>query len=309
MRAARGNRGGSSRTVALALAANVATALVKLAAALVTRSSALWAEAFHAFADSGNEVCLIIAERSSRRPADEQHPLGHGRSAYFWALIASLGVFAVGSVLSVRQGVQELIRPESTISFRVAYLVLAASFCFDGVSLIQAHAQMNAEAQALKRSFLEHLDLSSDPIARGVFAEDAAALVGNIIAFAGIALHQVTGSAVPEAVAAIVVGILLGVVAFQLTARNRDMLIGGQVSAAWRARIGETIAAQSGIAGVSEVLVTFLGPRRAWVVAAVALDERLNGAEVQALLARTEAVLKQGSPFIARVDLVPRGRP
>jgi cation diffusion facilitator family transporter len=298
----------SARTVVLALAANLGTAVVKLAAALFTGSSAMFAEALHAFADTGNEVFLMIAGRSSNRSADERHPLGHGRAAYFWALIASLGVFTIGSLLSVRQGVLELIHPEPTTSFRIAYVVLAAAFCLDGASLIQAHGQVNREAQSLKRTFLEHLDLTSDPIARAVFAEDAAALLGNAIAFAGIGLHQLTGSPLPEGIAAIVVGILLGVVAFQLTARNGDILIGGQASAAWRTSIGKTIASQAGITGVTEVVVTFLGPRRAWVVAGIALDNHLSGAEVEKLVENTEALLKRESPFIARVDLVPRRR-
>ena len=72
-------RADSLLTVAVALVANLATALAKVVAALFTGSSAMWAEAFHAFADSGNEVLLLIAQRRSGRPPDEQHPLGHGR--------------------------------------------------------------------------------------------------------------------------------------------------------------------------------------------------------------------------------------
>jgi cation diffusion facilitator family transporter len=307
MRPVRSGRTESLRTVVLALAANLGTALAKLGAALFTGSSAMFAEAFHAFADTGNEVLLLIAQRRSDKPADEQHPLGHGRRAYFWALIASFGVFAIGALLSVRQGILNLIRPEPTSSFRVAYAVLAIAFAMDSVSLIQAHGQLRDEARALNRRFLEHLDASSDPIARAVFAEDAAALVGNLIAFGGIVLHQVTGSSVPEGIAALVIGLLLGYVAFQLAARNGDILIGGQASAGLRGRIGGTIAAQPGIRAVTELLVTFIGPRRAWVVARVAVDETLSAAGVESMTRSVEAVLQGESPFIARVDIVPRG--
>ncbi len=294
----------SSRTAWLALAANLGTALAKLGAALYTRSSAMMAEAFHAFADSGNEVLLLVAERSSRMLPDEQHPLGHGRAAYFWALIASLGVFAVGSVLSVRQGVLELIHPERTVSFRAAYIVLVVSFSLDAMSFFRAQRQLNQEARALNRGFLEYLGLSSDPIARAVFAEDAAALVGNVIAFAGIGLHQLTGFPLPEGIAAIVIGLLLGVVALQLAARNGDTLIGGQVSGVLRDRIRDVLAAQPGITAVTELLVTFLGPRLAWVVTRIAVDEGLTGARVQAIVRDAEAALKRESPFIVRVDVV-----
>lgn len=291
-----------------ALVTNVAAALAKLLAALFTGSSAMLAEAFHGFADSGNEVLLLVAERSSRRPPDEQHPLGHGRSAYFWALVASLGVFLVGALLSVRQGIDGLIHPEHMSSFRLAYLIIAISSALDGASLIQAQRQLKAEARTLERTFREHFDLSSDPIGRAVFAEDAAALTGNLLAFAGIGLHQLTGSTIPDGIAAIIIGLLLAAVAIQLAARNGDILIGGQAPPGVRRRIEATLVAQPGIRAVNELLVTFIGPRKLWVVARVQIEPKLTGAEVEALLRDSEDRLKKQSAFIARVDIVPGGR-
>lgn len=298
----------SLRTVVLALAMNLGTAIAKLVAALFTGSSAMWAEAFHAFADSGNEVLLLVAQRQSEEAPDERHPLGHGRAAYFWALVAALGVFVSGALLSVHQGIEGLLHREPAVSFPIAYLILFISFCLDGASLIQAQKQLRREARALDRSFLEHLDLSSDPVVRAVFAEDAAAVVGNVIACIGIALHQITGSAVPDGVAAIMIGFLLAFVAFQLAARNGDILIGAQASAVLRGSVETTLLAQPGIVSVTELLVMFIGPRRAWVVARLAIDEALNGASVEALVRNAEAALQRESRFIARVDLVPRGR-
>lgn len=94
-----GPAGESGTTVMVALAANLGIALAKLAAAIISGSSAMLAESFHAMADTGNEVLLLVAQRKSARPPDENHPLGHGRAAYFWALIAALGVFVTGALL------------------------------------------------------------------------------------------------------------------------------------------------------------------------------------------------------------------
>ena len=141
-----------------------------------------------------------------------------------------------------------------------------------------------------------------------MFAEDAAALLGDLFALVGIALHHVTGSAIPDAIAAIMIGILLGIVAFHLAARNGDVLIGGQASAALCSKIGAMIVAQPGIVAVTEILVTFIGPRRVWVVARVAIDEKLTGLNVEKLVRSSEGSLQSQSPVIARVDLVPRGR-
>lgn len=292
----------------IALLANLGTALAKLVAAIFTGSSAMWAEAFHAFADTGNEVLLLVAQRSAATPPDEQHPLGHGRAAYFWALVAAMGVFVGGALLSVHEGAQALFHPQPVVSFPAAYAVLFVSACLDGASLLQAQRQLKREARALTRTFVEHLGLSSDPVVRAVFAEDAAAVVGNVLAFAGVLLHQATGSAMPDGIAAISIGGLLGFVAFRLAARNGDILIGAQVSAGFRGEIAKLIAAQPGIAAVVELVVTFIGPRQVWVVARVAIDEALTGSSVEKLARTTEDALKRESPFIVRVDLVPRGR-
>jgi len=294
------------RTVVIALLANLGVAVAKFVAAFLTGSSAMLAEAFHASADTGNQVLLLLSDRFGRRPPDAERPLGHGREAYFWSLLASLGVFLAGSLLSFRQGVKALLQPEPLSSLTPAYVILLVSFVLDGISLLRAYRQIRSEADTLSRGFLEHLDLSSDPVARAVFAEDAAALLGNVVALAGIVLHKVTGSAVPDGVAALVIGAGLAVVAFNLTRRNRDFLIGQEASPDVRKRLQELIAGQPGIIAVRQLLVTFLGPRRLWVLARLELDDALDVPRMIELLTDTERMIRQQSPVIARVDLVPR---
>ena len=115
----------STRTVLVALGADLGVALAKVGAAVFTGSSALAAEAAHSLADSANDLSLFVAQRRSSRPPDDQHPLGYGREAYFWALIAALGVFVTAAAFSLREGIDELIHPSATSSFAVAYVVLA----------------------------------------------------------------------------------------------------------------------------------------------------------------------------------------
>jgi cation diffusion facilitator family transporter len=301
--------GESTTTVVVALAANLGIALAKLAAAILSGSSAMLAESFHAMADTGNEVVLLVAQRQSARPADEAHPLGHGRAAYFWALIAALGVFVTGALLSIRQGVHELLDPGESTSFLVAYVVLAISLILEGISLARAYRQIRTEATQFERDFTEHVRLSSDPIARAVFAEDAAAVAGNVIAAAGIGLRQLTGSGVPDAVAAVLIGLILGYVALELVRSNADFLIGRRVPPKVEANIRRVILAQRGVTRINELVVTFLGPRQVRVLVRVDIDDGLGGADVKALTARVEEALCTDSPFIVRVDVVPDGRP
>ena len=299
--------GESATTVVVALAANLGIALAKLAAAIISGSSAMLAESFHAMADTGNEVVLLIAQKQSQIPADEDHPLGHGRAAYFWALIAALGVFVTGALLSIREGVLELLRPEPTTSFTVTYVVLAISLLLEGTSLLRAYRQLRDEAADLERAFTEHVRLSSDPIARAVFAEDAAAVAGNVIAGTGIALEQLTGSTIPDAVAAVLIGLILGYVALELARSNGDFLIGRRAPPEIEADVRKTILRQRGVTAITELVVTFLGPRQIRVLARVDIDDGLTGAQVKSVIRRIEDSLCGSSPFIERVDVVPAG--
>jgi cation diffusion facilitator family transporter len=297
----------SLRTVVVALLANAGIAAAKLVAALLTGSSAMLAEAFHASADTGNQVLLLIAQRRGSRPPDKRHPMGYGREAYFWALIASFGVFVTGALFSVRQGIKALLGPTHSTSFAAAYVVLVLAIALESVSLVRAYRQIRDEARTLSRDFFEHLDLSSDPISRAVFAEDATAVACSVIALVGIALHQVTGSPVPDAVAAIMIGIALGYVAWELGRHNRDFLIGQEVPVALRGRVERIITAQAGIRAVTELMVTFLGPHQVWVVARIEIDDKLSGAALKRLFGSTERALKRASSYITRVDLAPVG--
>jgi cation diffusion facilitator family transporter len=163
----------------------VLVAVAKSAAAAVTGSASLVAEAAHSWADTGNQVFLLIADRRSHRPRDDAHPFGYGREAYVWSLFAALGLFVAGAVVSVTHGIQELIHPEAAGHFLVGYLVLAVSFVLEGISLRRSVQQAGPEAELLQRDLIEHVVATSDPELRAVFAEDSAALIGLVIAAAG----------------------------------------------------------------------------------------------------------------------------
>ena len=297
--------GDGNRTVVIAIIANIGVGIAKVIAGVMTGSSAMLAEAFHSIADTGNETLLLVAQWRGRVPPDDDHPLGHGREAYFWALLASLGVFLAGAGLSFRQGINELRHPTEADHFGVAYVVLVISFFLEGFSLLRAYRQIKSEAGILKREFFEQFALSSDPVARAVFAEDAVAVLGNVVAFTGIALHQATGSPVPDAAAAILIALALAFVAFDLARRNRGFIIGQQASPQVRQQIRDVICSQPGIISAPELIVTFLGPRRVWVVGRVNLADEMMSTQVKEVLHNAEVALRKNSPYIARVDLTP----
>ncbi len=290
----------------VALLANGGIAVAKFLAAAVTGSTAMFAETVHSVADTGNEGLLLIAQRRGARRARPGAP-SRGREAYFWALLAAFGVFVVGAVLAIAEGIRELLQPVGAASFMVAYVVLAVAFTLEAVSFAQASRQLRAEAASLRRGLFEHVRLTSDPTPRAVLAEDAAALVGNVLAAVGIALHQVTGSVVPDALASIGIGLVLAGVAVFLVARNRDFLVGEELPAAAKDRIARAVTAWPGVVGLRDLVARFTGPAEVWVVARVDVDDGLSGAEVEHLVAGIERDLTAREDAITRVDVVPVG--
>jgi cation diffusion facilitator family transporter len=271
----------SVTTVLVAFGANVLVAAAKSVAAVVTGSASLLAEAAHSWADAGNEIFLMIANRRSRRPPDLAHPFGHGREAYVWSLFAALGLFVAGATVSVTHGIQQLLKPEPAGHFVVGYIVLAVSFILEGVSFIQSVRQAKPEAESMERDLIEHVLATSDPTLRAVFAEDSAALAGLLIAAVSLAAHQLTGSPIPDAVGSVVIGVLLAITAMVLINRNRQFLVGQEADPRVRLAAIQALLDAPEVARVTYLRLEIVGPRMVSVIG----DVDLTGDDTESHLA------------------------
>ena len=325
----------STRTVLVALGSGLGVALAKIGAAVFTGSSAMAAEASHSLADTANDLFLFVAQRRGSRQPDGRHPLGYGREAYFWALIAALGVFIAGAAFSLRDGIAELLHPGVTSSFTVAYVVLAISAVFDLVSFRQSAGQLIGRARRHHQDVIDEARGTSDPTLRAVFVEDAVSVSGDVITLAALALNQLTGSSIPQGIAAVVIGLVLIRTSLRLGKRSHDFLVGAwllppapspvragspaparsddddftqPLRAADEDRIRTFLLGYPGVNAIREVLVTFTGPGKVWVTARLDIDDGLTGAKVKALVCGIESGMKRESENVYRVDVVPVGR-
>ncbi|PFG29762.1 cation diffusion facilitator family transporter [Paramicrobacterium agarici] len=279
-------------TVIIAFTANVLVAIAKSVAAALTGSASMLAEAAHSWADAGNEVFLIVADKRSAKPKDERHPLGYGREAYVWSLIAAFGIFTAGAVVSVMHGVQQLSHPGPVESPSIAYIVLGAAFVLEGVSFTQATIQVRRRSRKLRVSPVRLVLSGSDTTLRAVFAEDSAALIGILLAASGIFLHQITGNAIWDAIGSIAIGVLLGVVALVLIDRNRKFLVGAESSPRVRAEVGQQLLAHSDIERVTYLHLEYVGPGRLFLVAEVDMVGNDDENDVAIELRRLERELE-----------------
>src|SRR5215467_6764590 len=298
-----GGPGGSESltTVLVAFGANILVAGAKTVAAVVTGSASILAEAAHSWADAGNEIFLLVADRRSRREPDLAHPFGHGREAYVWSLFAALGLFVAGAAVSVTHGVLELAHPEPASYFAVGYAVLAVSFVFEGISFRQSVRQARAEALVMQRDLIEHVLATSDPTLRAVFAEDSAALIGLVIAAVGLGAHQLTGSVVPDAVGSILVGALLAVVAVVLINRNRRSLVGEEADPRVRAALVQALLDAPEVARVTYLRLEIVGPRMVSVIGDVDLTGDDTESHVAVRLRALEAKISESPAVVGAV--------
>lgn len=300
------SEGGSTLTVVLAGVMNLAIAIMKLIAGVITGSAAMLAEAAHSVADTFTELLLLTALKVSDRPADRRHPFGYGKARYFWSLLAAVSIFVSGAMFALYEGFSTIFgEPEESTSPHVAYLVLIIAFALESVSWTQAQRQVRREAAEQGRTLLDHLRHGDDPTSKTVLYEDSAALLGLLIAFAGVGLHQLSGSSVWDGVASVAIGLLLAFVAFLLGRTNAGLLIGRQAAVDLVYSIRDTLVAAREIEAVVDLQTMLIGTDRVLVCARVDFDDALTAADLERACVRLATDLRAAYPDIAEVFIEP----
>jgi cation diffusion facilitator family transporter len=295
----------STTSVLAALAANGTIALAKGVAAALTGSPALLAETLHTVADAGNEVLLVIALRRSRRPADPSHPYGYGPERYYWALLAAIGMFVVGGAVSIWEGIHALIHPPELETFWVGVVVLLIALTLDGASRMVAVRGLRRQAARRDVTVRELIGESPDPTIITVYVEDTIDVLGAALALVALVLHRVTGSALPDAIATLLIGLMLGYVAVRLSSRNRALLANEGVPERYTDRLRERLRAVEGITDVARLEAVYLGPGEVLVTAEIAVEPGQDGDALVAAIERTRAEIMHEVPAVAEVYLTP----
>jgi cation diffusion facilitator family transporter len=292
------------RTVLIAGAANLLVGLAKLAAGIISGSSAMLAEAAHSAADTLNQVFLLTSVHQGERPADPGHPFGYGQERYFWSLLAAFGIFVAGAGFSVFEGILALTHEHSE-NPAVAYITLAVAFVAEGTSLVRVYLQLRSEARRRHRHVMDHVDSSADTTVKAALFEDSAAVVGLAFAAAGVGLRQLTGSPAWDGGASIAIGALLVVVAVKLGKDSRDLLIGRAADPEQQQLIRDEIEHTPGIDALLELRTMHMGPDSIIVAARVALDDTMSAAQAEDLADDIDHRLSEKLPLAPHVFIDP----
>jgi cation diffusion facilitator family transporter len=296
--------GGSKTVIYAALAGNLAIAVTKFAAAFFTGSSAMLSEGVHSLVDTGNGGLLLYGMHRAARPADRTHPLGHGRELYFWSFIVALLVFALGAGVSFYEGIVHIMAPEPVANAKVNYIVLGLSFLFEGSSWMVALKEFRR--QKGNQGWLQAVQSSKDPSVYTVLFEDSAALLGLIVAFAGILAAELLEMPELDGAASIGIALILGATAIFLARESKGLLIGEPASPEVQKKVLAIVQQDPAVQRANGVLTVHMGPQEIVAGLSIEFEDHLTAPEIEACVERIEARLKQEMPEITRLFVKPQ---
>ncbi|MGC1239587.1 MAG: cation diffusion facilitator family transporter [Acidimicrobiales bacterium] len=274
-------------------------------AAWITGSTALRAETAVNVAEVLVVVFLLLGVLKSAREPDERHPLGHGRERFFWSLFAALGLFFGGGGLAIDEAVQSAFHPTHVQSYALAYIVLASTAVLDAYSLVIGLRPFLDQASRRNFSPREYLRRSTDPASVTVIVAGSCAVLGAIVAAAGLLATQLSKSSTPDTIASAVIGLLLIAASGFLLQINRDLIGGRGVSPATLRAMRSVVASQAGVKEVSDLFAVVVGPMSLVVDGNVIFQDDLSVAVVEQTIERTNEELRKRWPMIQHIYLTP----
>jgi len=292
---------GAKKAVMAALIGNAGVGISKLAAYLLTGSSAMLAETLHSLADTVNQIFLLLGLRLGKRAPNETHPFGYGRERYFWAFIVALSIFLVGAVFSFHEGLHKIRHPSPMTNPGINYAALALAAVFEAYALSVAWKEFKHWRVKNPGPFLQALTESKSPTILVVLFEDTAALLGILVATIGITLAIVTGEPFWDGLASVVIGFILFFAALFIGWRTRGLLLGEAATRADRARIREAIQSVPEVASTLEVLTLHLGPDDILVNLNLNFVDGLDTDQLEAAIDAVEHRIREAVPEARRI--------
>lgn len=290
---------GSKKVIYAALIGNALISVTKFIAASITGSSAMLSEGIHSVVDTGNQILLLMGMNKAKRPADKDFPFGHGKEIYFWSFIVAILIFALGAGISIYEGIHHILEPEPMTSPTINYIVLACAILFEGAALFVAVKEFNKSRGKL--SAFQAVKHGKDPSLFVVLFEDSAAIAGLFIALIGIFLSQITGMALWDGIASIIIGLILGMTAIWLAHETKGLLIGESAEPKITQSIQTIMNNHPSVKHAHEILTLHMGPDFILVTISADFMPDIPSQQLQDDIGNLAKEIKGTNPLVKRV--------
>jgi len=289
----------STKVIIAALLGNSAIAVTKFFAAAYTGSSAMLSEGIHSLVDTGNQILLLYGLKQAKKPADQDFPFGHGKEIYFWSFVVAILLFAVGAGVSIYEGVHHVMHPNVIENPMVNYIVLGLAMVFEGAAWFFAFKEFRKIKG--RYGYIEAVQRGKDPSMFVVLFEDSAALLGLLIALLGVWLAQVTGNAIFDGIASILIGLILGGTAIWLAIETKGLLIGERANREVVDSIRRIAASFDEVETVNELLTMHMGPEYILVNISIRFRRGQLTRQIEAVIQDIDAAVKESNSSIKRI--------
>ena len=308
-----------SRSVVIAaLIANGAIAVLKFLGFLLTGSAAMLSETYHSISDTGNQIFLLIGIRYGKKEPNREHPFGYGKAQFFYSFLVSVLLFGIAGWESAKHGYDAIVHPHPPgtgaasllgVTFPgvwVNYAVLVGAIAFESYALKKAHAEMSRQIDDHGWSgFREAFRKTSDVTTLTALTEDTIAISGAGLALFGVFLSRVTGNPLYDAVAALLIGLLLMGFAVALAWENKRLLLGESLPAAEERDLREVVADWDGVDEIVDFRTVYFGPEEVIVTADVEFDPALETIGIDERITAIEDALMDANPQVRKVYIEP----
>lgn len=292
--------GSSKLAIYAAIAGNLAIAIMKFVAAAFTGSSAMLSEGIHSLVDTGNGGLLLLGIHRSQKPADAAHPFGHGKELYFWSLIVAVLIFGVGGGISAYEGIIHILHPAPLEDPTWSYVVLGLAALFEGIVFVIALREFQAQKPP-EENIWQAIRSSKDPSTFTVLFEDAAALLGLLVATAGIFLAHHFQQPALDGAASVAIGVILASVAVLLVIESKGLLVGEGADPKTLADIRALAEAEPGVRRLQSPLTMHFGPHTILLTMDIEFDSKLSAHEVEMAVDRLEKGIRERHPNIQHI--------
>jgi cation diffusion facilitator family transporter len=257
------------------------------------------AEGVHSLVDTGNQVLLLLGLKRSQRAPSPEFPFGHGKEVYFWCFVVAMLVFALGAGVSIYHGYHQILDGEALENVLVNYVVLGMAILFEAAAFYVAYREFSQHKGEL--GMMEAVKRGKDPSLFVVLFEDGAAILGLLVALAGIRLAEITGNPVYDGVASVVIGLILALTAIWLAYETQSLLI-GESAATWITdEIRKVLNKSESIVSINEVATLHMGPAFILVTISVDFVQGLNSEQVKSEITRCTRQIKAVDKSVKRV--------
>ncbi|WP_284983906.1 cation diffusion facilitator family transporter [Arthrobacter sp. efr-133-TYG-118] len=289
---------GGTKAIVAALSANLAIAVLKFVAFVLTMSSSMLAEAIHSVADSGNQLLLLLGGKRAQRAASPEHPFGYGRERYIYAFIVSIVLFSVGGLFALYESWEKFQHPHGIEGdfWWVPLAVLVGAIVAESFSFRTAIHESNPLRG--KQSWIKFIRNAKQPELPVILLEDFGALLGLVFALFGVSLTLITGNGLWDAAGTGMIGLLLVGIAVVLAVETKSLLLGESATKEDNARITEAI--ESDGTRIIHLKTMHLGPEELLVAAKISVGAADTGQAIAKAIDAAELRIRTAVP-IARV--------